>query len=77
MSSGQPRFWYTVYLGGCGGKTPLFGIKLSNIYTDGEVLDIMEKVVNFFKDYAKPRQRLALLIEEIEKETFLKAMGIK
>ena len=77
MSSGKPRFGYTVYLGGCGGKTPRFGIKLDKVYSDEEVLGIIERVVNFFKDHAKPRQRLALLIEEIGKEAFLKAIGIK
>ncbi len=77
MSSGKPRFGYTVYLGGCGGKTPRFGFKLSKVYSDDEVLDIIQNVVTFFKDNAKPRQRLALLIEEIGKEAFFEAVHVE
>ncbi len=68
------RIGYVVYLGGCGGKTPRIGFKLSKVYTEDEVLSIIEKVVEFFKKNAKPRQRLALLIEEIGRENFLKAI---
>ncbi|MFH1772526.1 MAG: hypothetical protein ABH872_06885 [Candidatus Omnitrophota bacterium] len=67
---------YAVYLGGCGGRTPRMGFRLSRIYTEDEALDIIEKVVSYYRENAKPRQRLALLIEEKGKEEFIKASGI-
>jgi len=71
----EKRTGYAVYLGGCGGRAPRTGFKLSKVYTEDEVLDIIEKVVKFFKENAKSRQRLALLIEEIGRDNFLKAIG--
>jgi len=70
------RIGYAVYLGGCGGKTPRPGFKLNRVFTEDEVLAIVEKVVDFFKNNAKPKQRLALLIEEIGRERFLKEVGL-
>ena len=63
---------YVVYLGGCGGKTPRAAFKLEGLFTEEVVLTIIQRTVSFFKAHAKPRQRLALLIEEIGKEKFLK-----
>ncbi|MFH1868615.1 MAG: hypothetical protein ABH843_06560 [Candidatus Omnitrophota bacterium] len=70
------RIGYAVYLGGCGGRTPRMGFKLDKIYDEDGVLDIIKKVVTYFRDNAKSRQRLALLIEEMGREKFLKAISI-
>ncbi|RJP29604.1 MAG: hypothetical protein C4533_01025 [Candidatus Omnitrophota bacterium] len=77
LKSSQRRIAYAVYLGGCGGRTPRTGFKLDRLFSEDEVLVIVEKVVRFFKDNAKPRQRLALLIEELGREVFLKTSGLK
>jgi len=66
---------FVVYLGGCGGKTPAIGFKLNKIFSEDEVLSIIERVVKFFKENAESRQRLALLIEKIGREEFLKQIG--
>ncbi|MBP7216662.1 MAG: hypothetical protein KBA46_05185 [Candidatus Omnitrophica bacterium] len=76
ISSPDKRVGYAVYLGGCGGKTPRTGFKLERIFTEDEVLSIIERVVTFFKQHAKPRQRLALLIEEIGKDEFLRKLNL-
>lgn len=65
------KIGYAVYLGGCGGRTPRIGFKLDKVFTEDEVIDLIKKVISFYKQNAKPRQRLALLIEEIGKENFL------
>lgn len=65
---------YVVYLGGNGGRLPRVGIKLDKIFTEEEVLAIVEKAVKFYKEHAKPRQRLGLLIEETGIENFQKAI---
>ncbi len=67
---------YVVYLGGMGGRMPRSGFKLDRVLTQDEVLSLIEKVVTFFKNRAKPRQRLALLVEEVGKENFLKEIGV-
>ncbi len=63
---------YAVYLGGCAGRTPRTGFKLDKVFTEDEVLKVIEKTVVFFRNNAKPRQRLAILIEEVGKDNFLK-----
>lgn len=72
LSSKDKRIGYAVYLGGCGGKTPRIGFKLDKVFSEDEALSLIKKVIGFFKVNAKPKQRLALLIEEIGKEKFLK-----
>ncbi len=62
---------YTVYLGGCGGRTPRTGFKLEKVCSEDEVINIIDRVVIFFKQNAKPRQRLGALIEEFGKDKFL------
>ena len=63
---------YAVYVGGYAGRASKPGIKLEKVYTEDEVLHIVERVVKFYKDHAKPRQRLGVLIEEFGKDNFLK-----
>ncbi|MCX5709731.1 MAG: hypothetical protein NT088_03260 [Candidatus Omnitrophica bacterium] len=76
IQGGEKRVGYAVYLGGCGGKTPCIGFKLNRVFTEDEVLKIIDAVVKFFKNNAKPKQRLALLIEQISRENFLKEVGL-
>ncbi len=71
----EKRVGYAVYMGGCGGKTPRTGFKLDKVFSEDEALDLIERVVEFYKNNAKPKQRLALLIEEIGREEFLTAIG--
>ncbi|MEE8360451.1 MAG: hypothetical protein V3S04_05930 [Candidatus Omnitrophota bacterium] len=75
-SGPQRRIGYAVYLGGCGGTTPHIGFKLDKVFTEDEALSIIKSVVAFYEKHAKPRQRLALLIKEIGRESFLKAIGL-
>lgn len=62
---------YTIYIGGCGGRNPRVGIKLDKVFTEEEVLKVIEKVVDFYKNNAKPRQRLGVLIVEYGVDNFL------
>ncbi|MDD2752633.1 MAG: hypothetical protein PHN59_05835 [Candidatus Omnitrophica bacterium] len=67
---------YAVFLGGCGGRTPRNGFKLEKVFSEDEVIALIGRVVAIFKNKAKPRQRLALLIEELGKENFLREAKI-
>jgi len=74
--SGEKKAGYVVYLGGCGGKTPRNGFKLDKILSEEEILSLIPKVIDFYKKHAKPKQRLALLIEELGRDIFLKGIGL-
>jgi dissimilatory sulfite reductase (desulfoviridin) alpha/beta subunit len=76
IATADKKAGYVIYLGGCGGKTPRTGFKLERLFTLDETLSLIAKVVSFYRQSAKPRQRLALLIEEIGREKFLKALDI-
>jgi len=71
----ERRVGYAVYLGGCGGRNPQTAFKLERVFTEDEVLSLVKRTVEFYKRDAKPRQRLALLIEEVGKEKFLREIG--
>ncbi|MFH1479402.1 MAG: hypothetical protein ABIG92_06510 [Candidatus Omnitrophota bacterium] len=75
MLNNEKKTGYSAYIGGCGGKTPYTGFKLSRVFSEDEALSLVGKVVRFYKENAKPRQRLALLIKETGKDTFLKAIN--
>ena len=75
-TSQQKRAGYAVYLGGCGGRTPRMGFKLPKNFSEDQVLALIPKVVEFYRRQAKPRQRLALLIEEYGKEKFLEELSL-
>ena len=75
-SGAQNKIGYAVYLGGSGGRTPHNAFKLDKTFTEEEVLSLIDKVVTFYKENAKPRQRLSLLIKEIGITTFLKNIGL-
>ncbi|HAJ57579.1 MAG TPA: hypothetical protein DCL35_07415 [Candidatus Omnitrophica bacterium] len=71
LSTPDKRAGFVVYLGGCGGRMPRDGFRINKVFSEDEVLSITEKVVTFFKKNASPRQRLAMLIEEVGREKFL------
>jgi len=73
---GAKKIGYAIYLGGCGGRTPRNGFALDRIFTEDETLLVVEKTVKFFMENAKPRQRLALLIEEVGRDRFLEKIVV-
>ena len=46
------------------------------MFTEDEVLAVIEKTVKFFKEHAKSRQRLSQLVEEVGKNRFLKEIVV-
>lgn len=71
-SQSDKRIGYVLYLGGCGGRAPHSGFKLNRVFSEDEALAVIERVIRFFKEKAKAKQRLALLIDEVGRENFLK-----
>jgi len=76
LVDGQQKIGYVIYLGGRGGRDTRIGFKLDNIFSEDEALELIPKVVHFFKENAKPRQRLSNLIDEYGKDNFLSEIGI-
>jgi len=74
--SADKRIGYAVYLGGCGGRIPHLGFKLDKVFSESEVLSLIERVVIFYEQNAESRQRLASLIKDIGKDNFLKQIGL-
>ncbi len=73
----KSRIGYRIFIGGCGGKMPYSGFKLKRLFSEDEVIEVIKKVVRFYKINGKKRQRLALTIKEFGKERFLKKIRIK
>ena len=75
-ASARKRAGYIVYIGGSGGRHPKDGIRLDKVFTEDEVLALIEKIIKFYKSNAKPKQRLSLLMEEFTKDRFLKEIVV-
>jgi len=69
------QFGYVIYAAGCGGRLPRHGIKLAGVHSSDGVIAVITAVLAFFKERAKPRQRLAALVEEVGREAFFQAIG--
>ena len=75
VTDSNKRTGYVVYLAGCAGKAPRAGFKLNKIFSEDEALCIVGSTVKFFQENAKPKQRLALLVEEFGRDNFLRYIG--
>ncbi len=75
-SSPDKRAGYVVYVGGSAGRNPRSGIKIDKIFTGDEALSLIDKIIKLYNTSAKPKQRLALLIEETGKDKFLKEIVV-
>ena len=66
---------YRVYIGGRWGKKVARGIPFSKIIaTDTQVLDVIEKTINFYKDNGTPGERFADTISRLGFENVQKAI---
>jgi len=74
LSSSDKKIGYAVYIGGSGGRAPREGFKLDGVFSEEDVLLLIARIIAFFKDKARSRQRLGALITEIGKEEFLKSV---
>lgn len=70
---GAPRNW-KILVGGCLGPRPRMGRHLAAVESDDEVLEIVERIVSFFADNSKHRERLGRLIDRVGWEVFQEAV---
>ncbi len=66
---------YTLTVGGSAGPSPRFGDVVAKDLSEDQVLDIVEKIINFYKGYGKPK-RLGKVLDEIGIEKFKKEVGL-
>ena len=68
---------YTVLIGGTLGKRPRLGIPLAEyLSSEAEVLDLIDRVIEYFKANGQPRERLGHLLERIgEQKVIVEILG--
>ncbi|MFH1097423.1 MAG: NAD(P)/FAD-dependent oxidoreductase [Candidatus Desantisbacteria bacterium] len=72
---GKPKGW-TVMAGGSGGVRPrLSEIVAENLCTD-DALEMVNKIVNYFRDHAKHGERIGQTIDRVGMETFRVALSL-
>ncbi len=65
---------FTVFVGGSAGRKPRIGWKLTENITPDEVVELVERIIDFYKNNAKKGQRLGDFIESIGFEKFRNAV---
>jgi len=70
---GKLKGWMLM-VGGAGGIKPRLGQTLCDNLTDDEALKLVEKIVDFFAENAKPRERLGRTIDRVGFDTFAQAI---
>ena len=65
---------WTVTIGGNVGMTPRIGKELISSLNDDDVMTVVEKIVNIYKEEAKPGERLGKIIERMGLEPFKAAV---
>jgi len=70
---GMPKGW-KVLVGGNGGAKPRLSKELAKNITTEEALELVEKIIEYYKDNARPHQRLGSMIEKMGFDEFKAAM---
>ncbi|MDD3043138.1 MAG: NAD(P)/FAD-dependent oxidoreductase [Methanosarcinaceae archaeon] len=66
---------YNLMVGGSAGPSPRLADTVAKDLSEDEVLDMVEKIINFYKGYGK-QKRLGKVIEEIGLEKFKAEIGL-
>lgn len=70
---GRPRQW-RILVGGCLGPKPRLGEELCLVEKEEEVLEIVGRIVTWFRDKAEPRERLGRMIDRLGWDAFRSAV---
>ena len=65
---------YQVYVGGTWGKTKRMGTPLSRRVEEEEIIPLIHRTIQWFKDNAQPKERLGKAIDRIGMEAFEAAL---
>ena len=70
---GLPKGW-KVFVGGNGGARPRLAKEIAKGLMTDEALELVDKIIEYYKANAKPRQRLGAMLEKVDFEEFKKAV---
>ncbi len=70
---GLPKGW-KVLVGGNGGAKPRLSQELAKDLTEEQALDLLDKIIDYYKANAKPHQRLGSMIEKMGFDEFKSAV---
>jgi len=70
---GMPKGW-RLLVGGNGGAKPRLSKELAKDITAEEAIELVEKIVEYYKDNARPHQRLGSMIEKMGFDEFKAAI---
>jgi NAD(P)H-nitrite reductase large subunit len=66
---------YTLYVGGSAGPRPRLGDAVAKDLSEDQALDLVDRIISFYKGYEKPR-RIGEVIDEIGIEKFKAEVGL-
>jgi NAD(P)H-nitrite reductase large subunit len=70
---GMPKGW-RLLVGGNGGAKPRLSKELAKDITAEEAIELVEKIIEYYKDNARPHQRLGSMIEKMDFDEFKAAI---
>jgi NAD(P)H-nitrite reductase large subunit len=70
---GTPKGW-TLLVGGNGGARPRLSQELVKNISADEAIELIDKIIEFYKANAKPHQRLGAMLEKIDFDEFKSAV---
>ncbi len=68
---GLKKGW-KVYVGGNGGAKPRLSREIAKDLSDAEAMEMIDRVIHYYKENTKPRRRIGALIDEMGFEEFKK-----
>lgn len=72
---GTAKGW-KLLVGGCGGARPRIAELLAESLDDDQALDLIDKVIEYFKANGKPKERLGRTIERLGMDALKQAVGL-
>ena len=72
---GIPKGW-RVYVGGNGGANPRIGETLAQRIDTEHVLALVEKIIDYYRANAKPRERMGKMVERLGMENMEESLGL-
>jgi len=72
---GTPKGW-RVYVGGNGGTNPRIGEILAQRIDSEAALELVDKILQYYRDNAKPKERMGRMIERLGLDAIEEALGL-
>lgn len=72
---GTPKGW-RVYVGGNGGTNPRIGEILAQRIDDETALELVDKILEYYRENAKPKERMGRMIERLGLADMEEALGL-